>query len=85
MRKLIILLALLFICCQNNNAPKVCVDYKYHVGDVVFIKVDNNRCVIESRTIIRDSIPAYYIHYKDSDGDYSEDLITEIDLSKIKI
>lgn len=78
MRYIIILL--LFISC--NETPSKSVDYKFNKGDIAYIKVDLKRCVISSRTIIRDTIPAYYIDYIDEDGEYTNSLIGEYCLTK---
>lgn len=79
-----IILFLIMVSCQDGKKPRS-VDFKFKEGDIVYIKVDNNRAVIGSRTIVGDTIPAYYVHYKDEDGDYSEDFIRETDLSKTKL
>ena len=73
--KYIIILLLLVSC--NDSKPNREVDFKFHTGDIAYIKVDLKRCVISSRTIIRDTQPAYYVDYIDEDGDYTESLIGE--------
>ena len=70
----IIILLLLASC---NSKPLRSVDHKFNTGDIAYIKVDLKRCVISSRTIIRDTQPAYYIDYIDEDGDYTQSLIGE--------
>ena len=83
-KTLILITALSFFSCGNEKTTKQ-VNHKFNVGDVVYIKVDNNRCVIFSRITAGDVLPAYYIHYKDADGDYDEKLVFETDLSKTKL
>lgn len=77
--KYIITLLLLASC---NSKPLRSVDYKFNTGDIAYIKVDLKKCVISSRTIIRDTQPAYYIDYIDEDGDYTQSLIGEYCLTK---
>ena len=85
MKKTLIILTAFSLFGCGNEKPTKHVDHKFNSGDVVYIKVDNNRAVIKSRTIFRDTIPCYYIHYKDSDGDYTEKAIEEFNLSKTKL
>lgn len=82
MKLIILLLSLLLVSC--NEKPLKSVDHKFNRGDVVYIKVDLNRCVISSRTIIRDTMPAYYVDYVDEDGEYTQSLIGEYCLTKTK-
>jgi hypothetical protein len=84
MKKTLILLTAFILFGCGDKKPTRHVNHKFNTGDIVYVKVDNNRAVINSRTIFRDTIPAYYIDYKDSDGDYTEQAIEEFNLSKTK-
>lgn len=65
-----------------NSKPTKSVNHKFNTGDVVYLKIDSKKIIISSRTIIRDTQPAYYIDYIDEDGDYTNSLIGEYCLTK---
>jgi len=80
MRKLITLLALiLFISC--DKIPEKRLFYKYKKGDIVYLRLDGTKIMIESPLLFIEEEPTYRVYYKNNDGSYSSDIIQEFCLT----
>ncbi len=76
MKKLITLLAIvLFISC--DKIPEKRINYKYKPGDIVYLKLDGTKVMIERRATGIDTEPYYEVYYKSSNGKYESDYIQE--------
>jgi hypothetical protein len=75
MKQITMLLAIiLFISCEK--VPEKKVSYKYKKGDIVYLKLDGTKVMIEGKMLLMDE-PTYQIYYKSSDGSYGSCTIQE--------